>query len=141
MTLYNKNKNIIPNLMNEYLSYEKILPGFTLAYASFFKQFDLCKEKRHLTWNSKVIIFDNISLITSIDFIKEQQRWIASPEIQDLYLKNPYELQSECQRRINFFVNYLHEKGGPQGHDGGGWNGKLSPIFADLRNIAYHCLK
>jgi len=130
-----------PNLMNEYLTHQKTLLGFTLAYSSFFKQFYLCKENRHLTWNSKIIIFSDLSCATSIDFIKEQQRWIASPEIQELYLKNPNELQSECQKRLNFFVNFLHEKGGPQGHDGGGWNGKFSPIIADIRNIAYNCLK
>ena len=133
-------KNNIPSIISEYYSYEKTLLGFTLAYSSFFKQFKLSKDLRHLTWNSKIVIFD-IEYPNSIDFINEQQRWILSSKIQELYVTNPDELKKECQRRINFFVNFLHEKAGELGTNGGGWDGKLSPIIADIRYVAYNCLQ
>jgi tetratricopeptide (TPR) repeat protein len=71
----------------------------------------------------------------AVEFANEQIVWISSPEIQQLYLKNPKELRIECQKRINFFVNFLHEKGGQ------GWDGKLHFKLRDIRNLAYLCIK
>ena len=42
------------------------------------------------------------------EFAYEQEKWITSDETQTLYKKNKRELKEECQRRINFFVQALH---------------------------------
>ena len=124
------------SLMEEYVAQGNSLVGFTLSYKSFFQQFSVDEhEYRFFRWNNNILWSDNGDGRKAVEFANEQIVWISSPEIQQLYLKNPKELKIECQKRINFFVNFLHEKGGQ------GWDGKLHFKLRDIRNLAYLCIK
>jgi hypothetical protein len=125
------------SLMEEYLAQEKSLAGFTLSYKSFFEQFNIhdCGGDYFIRWNHDILWRGIGDSGKAVDFAKHQILWISSPEIQQLYLKNPKELKIECQKRINFFVNFLHQKGG------NGYDGKLHFKLRDIRNLAYLCIK
>ena len=132
-------KPVIPktSLMEEYVAQGNSLVGFTLSYKSFFQQFNVCNDggTRSLRWNTNILWNSYDDGKKAVEFANEQIIWISSPEIQQLCLKNTKELRTECQKRINFFVNFLHEKGG-QGNDG-----KLHFKLRDIRNLAYLCIK
>jgi hypothetical protein len=125
------------SLMEDYIEQGNSLVGFTLSYKSFFQQFSIDEAQGHyfIRWNTTILWNDRGDAGKAVEFAKEQFVWISSPEIQQMYWNQPKELRIECQKRINFFVKFLHEKGGQ------GWDGKLHFILRDIRNLAYLCIK
>ena len=97
------------SLMEEYnLQSEK---GFTLGYKTFFQQFIApAYSTSEFRWNDALLHVKNRERI--IAFTRYQQVWISSPEIQELFIKDPTSLHAECRRRIVFFIQYLYKDAG-----------------------------
>lgn len=155
-----------PSLLEQFNSLDKKLNGFTLGFYKFFDNFKYNIDNSYysLNWNS--ILFARSGVFKSggsthycntyptsnnvnrmhiqelIDFIEAQKQWVQTEESQKAFQKNKRLFREECQKRINFFVNALHQIfSGVNMNKPPSYTATFDPYLRDIRNLAFLALK